>query len=84
MSDKLSLLRMIDELQKRGVKSFSGLIDGEQVALEFGPLTEPVPASAPFVDPEQCRCGHAGFQHQSGLCILGCDPEKCIEPDKVQ
>ncbi len=81
------LLQMIDELKARGLRSFSGTLDGSPVVIEFGPPQERVSVDdkpVVSVDNEACRCGHAGFQHQIGLCLLGCDPEKCIEPDKVQ
>lgn len=84
MSDKLSLLKMIDELQKRGVKTFKGAIDGSEVTLEFGPQAEKLSATGQTEstpDPELCKCGHMPYQHVNAMCALGCLVELCAGPE---
>lgn len=37
--------------------------------------TSPKPSS----EPDICRCSHPVHAHMNGLCIHGCEPEKCEE-----
>lgn len=65
-------------LRRYGVKS----MDCGGLKLEMGPpIDDSAPAKSPAVDIEQCRCGHGEHQHMNGLCVMGCEPEKCLRPD---
>lgn len=33
--------------------------------------------SAPTKEPDLCACGHGLHEHQNGLCLHACEPEKC-------
>ncbi len=82
------LMELTDALRLRGVKVFHGSYDGRDVLLEFGPTEKheevvTVGGSVATEDPEKCHCGHFTYQHQNSLCIMGCDIDKCIDPEKT-
>lgn len=35
------------------------------------------PSSVEPREPDLCACGHGLHEHQSGLCLHACEPEKC-------
>lgn len=78
-----ALLTFVDRLRGAGVKSYKGQFDGDLIELELGPpvIAEPQP-SKPEADPDKCRCGHMVYEHNQGLCLVGCDAEKCVEPEQ--
>jgi hypothetical protein len=73
---------IIDMLRAKGVKEF----EGAGLRLVLNALEAPVPeSSAPATDPEMCRCGHAEYQHgPGGLCVSGCEAEKCLDPKLIE
>lgn len=73
-------MRIIDLCRERGVKSF----DCGGLRFELGPPVDTTPAAKPGMDPDVCRCGHPTYQHDaSGLCVAGCEPLRCLDPDVV-
>lgn len=75
------LAAAVDMLRARGVKNY-GDIAGGGFTIEFFPAPvdmKPEPASK---DESKCHCGHATFEHNAGLCILGCDPTRCAPEAK--
>lgn len=77
------LAALVDMLRGKGVRVFHGELDGKPIVLELGPALIPdAPPGRAEPDPEKCRCGHGFHQHQSGLCLIGCEVEQCAEPTK--
>jgi len=83
--DIQTVATLADMLRAKGVRSFEGL----GLRLELEPTQERVieaalPAKPPVAqgDDETCKCGHPHYAHQGGLCIHGCDVEKCV-PEEV-
>ncbi len=67
---------LIDLLRKKGAKRFAGY----GVDLELGPLDAPAKGDAKreHADHDACKCGHELTEHQAGLCLRGCDIDKCV------
>jgi len=76
--------RLVEAMRKRGVLSFE--VGGLKV--EFFPSAPD--ADTPLAPPKLedntplCGCGHAEWSHQNGLCIYGCDIEKCMTEEKQE
>jgi len=71
-------------LRDAGVKSFTRGSDGTY-SVEFfpaEPTAPPVDKTPAEPDPELCRCHHPKFQHEAGLCLMGCDVEQCAPEEK--
>ena len=69
--------KLADMCRSKGIRS----IDVGGCKLDMGD----VPAIAtpkPTNDPDVCRCGHQEHQHMNGLCVYGCDAEKCADEVK--
>lgn len=68
-------------LRRQGVKSFTDVAGGG-FEVEFFPESAgeqgPIPVMGDILD-KPCRCGHLASEHngEAGLCLRGCDPEKC-------
>ena len=83
--DEITTLgRLAAELRANGVLKFSATdpATNEVLMLELAP---PQPAELMLEAPQldtKCKCGHASYEHNAGLCILGCDPTKCA-PEKL-
>ena len=76
--ESLGELGRLDMLREKGVRSFE---DGV-LRLSLAPA-EPPPhkPEAPAPD-ETCRCGHLPYEHgDGGLCLKGCEVEKCAPPE---
>lgn len=67
-------LSFLDEMKRRGVRSFKF---GE-LSVDFAPAEPPPLKEAKRVEADVCQCGHGFHAHQSGLCLAGCEPEKCL------
>lgn len=76
--------KLCDLLRARGVRIWKGadceiemgelpVPDVKQKALETHSKLEQAA--------EVCPCGHAEYEHQSGLCLRGCDVESCQEKE---
>lgn len=77
----LTIGKLCDALRSRGVKFFEGggvkieFSAPVEVGAELGPQASlPSPTDA-------CRCGHPLHQHPEAVCLLGCPPEACINPE---
>lgn len=71
---ELPLAKLLDLLVSKGVRVYRN--DGMHIEFSAPEAEEPK-AAAGEGPPETCKCGHAVYEHQNGLC-LHCDPEKCI------
>lgn len=48
------------------------------IRLEMEPRQAEEPRSSKAIPAaDVCKCGHAEHAHMNGLCVLGCDVEKC-------
>lgn len=76
--------KLCDVLRSKGVASWKGadceivlgdlpVPDVKQKVAEFRSHVEQAADS--------CPCGHAAYEHQSGLCLRGCDVEACQEKE---
>lgn len=73
-----TISKLADMLKAKGVRVFRGA----GIELEFeAPAAPNVEPDAPTADPDMCRCGHANHAHMNGLCVHGCEAEKCIPED---
>ncbi len=72
MKESAAVLALVDAMKARGVAKFT--VDG--VSVEFGPVDVPL-RDEKRVDDDMCPCGHGGHEHNAGLCLRGCDVEKC-------
>lgn len=63
-------------LKRQGVKSYVDVAGGG-FEVEFWPSSPDFKPSEALKDEDKCRCGHAQHEHNAGLCLLGCDPERC-------
>ena len=72
----------LDMLRSKGVSKYRE-DDGRSFAVEFFPSVAAQPEmDAAKPDPNICRCGHFKHEHgDHGLCLIGCDPEKCAGPE---
>lgn len=80
--DCLSML--LDLLQRKGVKKYHGPWSAEalgSVELELSPAPDMTPAEKTTIDPDACRCGHPETAHTNGLCLFGCEIERCAPPE---
>lgn len=86
--DNLSML--LDLLQRKGVKRYAGPVlsarpdEGvceTRVELELSPAPDMTPAEKTTVDPDACRCGHPETAHTNGLCLFGCEVDRCAPPE---
>lgn len=82
------LSALLDLLKAKGVTHYEGPVwDARkqesffQAKIELLPASMPAPADdkpdAKTPDPDVCACGHGIHEHQNGLCLHGCDEEKC-------
>ena len=75
-----AVARLADVLRSKGVKVFK--VGGLEMELHpsVESVSEPMPQQPPVPkeDADTCKCGHAHYAHQSGLCIHGCAVEKCV------
>lgn len=82
MSTNREALMLVDEMRKRGVRSFTI----GNVSCEFAPAEPTHVAQPKAVDEDLCKCGHSlSAEHQNGFCIAqggGCDPTKCAPAEK--
>lgn len=69
----------LDMLKAKGVQKY---VDQEFTVEFSAPAddTKPAPVAA---DPDLCRCGHPLFAHAAGLCLIGCNAEKCVDADTI-
>jgi hypothetical protein len=68
----------LDELRARGVKSYKDIAGGGFEVEFFEPQAAPSAKAAAKPVDDNCRCGHhKDDEHQSGLCMRGCDPLTC-------
>lgn len=74
------LTACMDMLRARGVSKYTDIAGGGFVVEFFPPQPPELKDAAPAVE-TKCKCGHATYEHNAGLCILGCDPTKCA-PEK--
>jgi hypothetical protein len=78
----VTLGALCDLLRAKGVRRYHGILDGAPCELEFlPPEAPPLKDSKPTVDAETCHCGHGLHAHNAGLCLLGCEPDKCAGPE---
>lgn len=75
------LTAAIDMLRARGVSKYTDVAGGGFELEFFPPQPAELKPEAPQLD-TKCKCGHAPYEHNAGLCILGCDPTKCA-PEKA-
>jgi hypothetical protein len=76
-ADLATLLKTLRDMQVEHAEFHP---DGTLKAASFVRAVEPPPAGSNLSDAkdEACRCGHLDYQHNNGLCVLGCEPEKCV------
>lgn len=74
------LTACVDMLRARGVSKYTDVAGGGFI-VEFFPPQPDVKGEPIAKHDERCACGHASYEHNAGLCILGCDPTKCA-PEK--
>lgn len=79
-----TLGRLADELRSKGVLEFSAKdpATGDVLMLKLAPVMPELKSEPVSKLDEKCACGHKSYEHNAGLCILGCDPTKCA-PEKV-
>lgn len=65
--------KLVDLCRLKGVRNLE--VAGCKIELE--PAQPKPEAQKPTTDPDMCRCGHAEFAHTNGLCVHGCESEKC-------
>jgi len=79
------LAALLDLLKDKGVTRFEGCY-GEKsrlVKLEMLPPPDKAPREERAgADPDVCRCGHSLAEHNAGLCLAGCEVEKCAPPEE--
>ena len=77
-----ALLSLVDSLRARGVRRYKA----GDIELELGPLEAPPPPDAKpgETPPDACKCGHAEYAHVNGLCVHGCDVEKCAPEETTK
>lgn len=69
-------LTFLDEMKRRGVRTFKfGELEAEFAPAEAPPMKE----SKAVAELDNCKCGHALHAHNGGLCLQGCEPDKCME-----
>lgn len=84
------LSALLDLLKAKGVTHYEGPGNNSSwmVRVDFGPAAaapSPVLPDKPTTKDDEkdeapddvCRCGHDHAQHTNGLCLVGCDVEKC-------
>jgi hypothetical protein len=75
-------------LRRNGVRRFQGIVDGDNMLLDFAASepeqpTDTAPVAAKGVDlgllkPELCNCAHEFTSHNAeGFCLNGCEPAQC-------
>ncbi len=85
LSQLASLVGFVTQLRSLGVRTFKGEFDGKPIEVELGPAPEGAPATTTLEDDtERCRCGHGPHEHGGGFCLLGCEVEKCLNPEDKQ
>ncbi len=68
--------RVADMCRAKGIK----LLDiPNNIKMELDP-TPAKDTPGPTTDPDMCSCGHPEYAHTNGLCVTGCDPDKCNPP----
>ena len=74
--DLNALASVIDLLRSKGVSIYRA--DG--LELQLGPLPG-APHAVESASADRCKCGHPKWEHDSssGLCLVGCDAETCVE-----
>lgn len=72
-------LTFLDEMKRRGVRTFTF---GE-LSAEFAPSEAPMRPEAKTLQTDTCQCGHGLHEHQSGLCLRGCEVDKCVTEGKA-
>jgi hypothetical protein len=80
----LKILRGAGVAKFRGGLFVEGWMERWDVDVSFFPSEPPAPPvdKSAEVDPELCRCHHPKFQHEAGLCLMGCDVEQCAPEEK--
>ena len=64
-------------LRRQNVAKYTDIAGGG-FTVEFWPQAVDVgPVEKSQAQDTKCACGHASYEHNAGLCILGCSPEKC-------
>ncbi len=72
------LSKLTDAMKARGVRAFE--VDGIRVefhAVDAAPM-DPLPLADD--GPTKCKCGHAPYEHQNGLCLQCAEPSLCLQP----
>lgn len=78
LSDNAELLTFIDQLRGKGIRVFKGPFGEGVVELELGPALVPDgPVGPEAKDPSVCACGCPVYAHTQGLCLAGCEADKC-------
>lgn len=80
MSNNAALLAFVDALRGKGVRTYKGPFEEGTIEIELGPALIPdAPQTATEKDKSLCGCGCPVYAHTNGLCLAGCEPEKCVE-----
>jgi hypothetical protein len=86
--DLIPLGKLFDLLREKGVRSFRS----DALHIEMSPEA-PVAANPEALrevlekasqSEDGCKCGHPEYAHNAGLCLQGCDEEKCHPPEATQ
>ena len=66
-------------LRRQNVAKFTDIAGGGFTVEFFPAPIEAGPVEKSQAQDTKCACGHAMHEHNAsaGLCLLGCDPEKC-------
>lgn len=75
-------MMLVDQLRARGVRRYRT----SELELELGATESPSPPEMKpnAVPPDACKCGHPEYAHVNGLCVHGCDVEKCAPEETTQ
>lgn len=82
------LSALLDLLKAKGVTRYKGAPangwTGNDIDVTFGaaPSEQPdtkTPSSGEPREPDLCACGHGLHEHQNGLCLRACEPDKCTK-----
>lgn len=67
--------KLAEMCRKHGIKLVE-IPNIVRMEVELVPV-ETKPVAKKDADADLCGCGHPEFAHTNGLCVLGCDAEKC-------